>query len=148
MHVTGGTTNGVGAFTATCDGGRDVAGNQTAPVTAKYTVVYDFHGFDLPPAPQGVYNGGRVIPVKWFLTNAKGGMLSPPSSFVVMQYAANTGCAGNPEGPAINAISVGEASTQPAFTYLWQTKDIAPGCYNLMLKLDDTTTRSVIVNFR
>lgn len=114
-------------------------------------MVYDFHGFDLPPAPQDVYNGGRVIPVKWFLTNAKGGLVPSLSTLTDMQYAANTDCAGNAEGKPVSADSVGLVGgpvNSNTFTYLWQTKEIAPGCYNVMLKLDDSTTHSVMVNFR
>ncbi len=151
VQVSGGNANGVGKFTATCSGATDNVGNVRAPVSATYTVAYDVHGLSLPPAPQGVYNGGRVIPITWYLTDAAGNPITTPSSFIDMQYAANTDCAGGPEGPALHAVTPGvdDGPLDPlAFKYLWQTKGIAPGCYSLMLTLDDTTTRTVLVNFR
>lgn len=149
--VTGGTSNGVGTFTATCTGARDRAGNEAPPVVVNYTVAYNFLGLNLPPAPRGSYNAGAIIPVNWFLTNSKGRLITADSSFVDIFYAANTDCAGAPEGPQVDARSVGRLSEPVGilgFTFLWQTKGIAPGCYNIMVKLDDTTTHSVMVKLR
>lgn len=151
LQLTGGNASGVGIFTATCSSATDNVGHISAPVTATYTVVYDFHGLYLPPAPQGVYNGGRVIPINWSLTDATGHPITTATTFVDMQYAANSNCSGAPEGPAIHADTPGMDDGMlrwVPFKYLWQTKGIAPGCYNLMLRLDDTTTHSVMVKFR
>lgn len=151
LQLTGGNAAGVGIFTATCSGATDNVGNATPPVTVTYTVAYRFHGLYMPPAPQGSYNGGRVIPITWYLTDAAGQPITAATTFVDMQYAANTNCSGAPEGPAFHAVTPGmnDGPLDPlTFKYLWQTKGIAPGCYNLMLKLDDSTTHSVMVVFR
>ena len=45
LSLTGGTANGVGSFTATCSGAKDVAGNVAPTVSATYTVRYVWSGF-------------------------------------------------------------------------------------------------------
>jgi len=71
VAVTGGTVNGVGSFTATCGGAKDIAGNpQTAPVSASYTVVYGgVSGILQPinPDNSSVFSRGRAVPVKFQL---------------------------------------------------------------------------------
>jgi hypothetical protein len=72
--VTGGNANGVGAFTATCSGAVDNAGNNgSASVT--YAVIYDFSGFFAPVEnlPMlNIANSGLAIPLKWRITDANG----------------------------------------------------------------------------
>jgi hypothetical protein len=48
--LTGGRTDGSGAFTFTCENGGDVAGNVAPPVSVHFRVVYDFGGY-LSPKP-------------------------------------------------------------------------------------------------
>jgi len=62
VSVTGGTSIGVGSFTASCTGASDKAGNPGA-ASASYTVVYAFAGFfspvDNPPVLNIVKAGQR-----------------------------------------------------------------------------------------
>src|SRR5262249_337045 len=48
VSVSGGTSSGVGSFTATCSGATDVAGNAAKQVSVSYTVGYRFSGFQSP----------------------------------------------------------------------------------------------------
>jgi hypothetical protein len=70
VSVTGGTTNGVGTFTATCSGGKDVADNTSAPVSVTYKVLYVRDGGILQPINSdntSVFSRGKAVPVKFKL---------------------------------------------------------------------------------
>jgi hypothetical protein len=69
VSVTGGTTNGVGTFTATCSGGKDVAGN-TNSASVQYKVLYVRDGGILQPINYdntSVFSRGKAVPVKFKL---------------------------------------------------------------------------------
>ncbi len=71
LKVTTTGAHGVGAFTATCAGAVDQAGNeQAAPVSATYTVLYGFGGFSSPVAGSTISRSARKITVRFRLTNA------------------------------------------------------------------------------
>jgi hypothetical protein len=75
LSLSGGTALGVGGFTAACSGGVDNAGNQADPVSASYTVAFQFTGFTAPVDNPDVLNdakAGQTIPLKWRLTDANG----------------------------------------------------------------------------
>src|SRR5829696_5707514 len=70
VNVTGGTTNGVGTFTATCSGGKDVADNTRAPVSVTYKVLYVRDGGILQPInydSSSIFSRGKAVPVKFKL---------------------------------------------------------------------------------
>lgn len=151
VKVTGGTANGVGLFTATCSGATDNAGNATAPVAVSYTVAYGFSGFAPPVANRSTFKAGSTIPLKWQLTNATGGAISTLSSVQAVQFATNGACEGEASGAPIDAGDAGNSGLRYGggqFLYNWQTKGLAAGCYNILLKLDDTTTQGVVVQLR
>ncbi|HEX8031561.1 MAG TPA: PxKF domain-containing protein, partial [Vicinamibacterales bacterium] len=69
VAVTGGTSNGVGTFSVTCNGAADVAGN-TGTASATYAVHYVFNGFLSPVSNQPVVNAvkaGQTVPIKFGL---------------------------------------------------------------------------------
>jgi hypothetical protein len=71
LSLTGGTSNGVGEFTATCSGAIDVAGNsQAASVSVKYNVYYGgLSGILQPinPDNSSMFSRGKAVPVKFQL---------------------------------------------------------------------------------
>jgi predicted extracellular nuclease len=146
LSVTGGSPNHVGTFTATCSGAQDTAGNAAVPVSATYTVSYDWSGFLPPVSNGGIHNAGSTIPLKWTLAGA-GNM----TSVATLTAAANIDCAGPAEGVPFAIQTPGNSP----FTFInglfqvnWQTKGLSAGCYSLLLTLDDGTTRSTIVQLR
>ena len=96
-------TNGVGAFTASCSGAVDVAGNaQAALVQATYTVVYGFGGFISPLPRSTLTRSGSTIPTKFRLTNASG---QPIASSLAAAMAAAGNVKATLSGPGITAVS-------------------------------------------
>jgi hypothetical protein len=151
VNVAGGTANGVGTFTATCSGATDNAGNSASPVSVSYTVQYAFSGF-LPPMEQrSSFKAGSTIPVKWQLLNSTGSPITSLSAITSLQVGYNGACSGDPDGAVVDAGDAGYSGLRIAgsqFIFNWQTKGLPAGCYNLMLKLDDTSTHSVLVTLR
>jgi hypothetical protein len=78
LTVNGGNSNGVGSFTAICDGASDNAGN-TASASLSYSVIYDFGGFTDPIDPQAVnqVKGGQTVSVKFGLNGDRAWPSSP-----------------------------------------------------------------------
>jgi len=141
--VAGGTANGVGAFTATCAGATDVAGNpQAAPVSESYSVVYVFRGFyspvnDLPTVNTG--KSGRTYPFKWNLTTSTGSNVSALSAVTNVTYGAvSCGSFANDPTDWLEASATGGSLLRydgTQFVYNWQTP--GKGCYVLRVYLDD-----------
>ena len=72
VSVSGGTSNGVGTYTAKCSGGKDEADNVRADVTLIYKVQYPVAGISgiLQPINSdntSVFNRGKAVPVKFKL---------------------------------------------------------------------------------
>lgn len=83
VGVTGGTSNGVGAFTATCSGAADRAGNAALAVSAAYKVEYQRDGGILQPInPDGssLFSQKRAVPVKFHLSG------DPATGFAVTSW--------------------------------------------------------------
>ncbi len=148
LTLTGGTANGVGQFTATCSGAVDNVGNAAAPVSATFTVTYVFGGFGSPLG--GEFKPGSTLPVKFQLLDGNGNLITTTTAIAAIQYAWNARCDGSPDGGWQTAATTGGSRlrfdpTDMQFVYNWKTSGIAGGCYSLGVKLDDTTTRSIIV---
>jgi hypothetical protein len=152
--ITGGTANGVGAFTATCSGATDRAGNVAPAASVSYSVRYVFTGF-LPPLTGDFYSGlfklGRTIPAKWILTDGKGATITALSAVASLRVAANADCLGDADGTPFDPGSssqVGLRNDGTQYIFNWQTSGLAPGCYTFDVTLDDGTGKSTTVRLR
>jgi hypothetical protein len=154
VSITGGTSNGVGRFTATCSGAVDNAGNSAAPVSVSYDVHYVFKGFlsPLKPGPNGgTFDAGDKLDLRWQLLNAQGRHIVTRSAIVVLQAAPNASCAIGGAGARFNLFPAAHAELEledGGYEFDWKTKGLSPGCYSILLTLDDGTTQSTVVNLR
>lgn len=104
LTLTTSGSNGVGAFTATCSGAVDLAGNrQKVPVEASYTVLYGMHGFLAPASGTTIARSSRVITVLFRLTDASG---TPIPSARAAALAAARHVRATLRGPGISAVTV------------------------------------------
>jgi len=154
LSTQGGPT--VGAFTATCTGGRDVAGNVNAtPAVARYDVIFPFAGFFQPVdnAPTlNVVKAGSGVPVKFGLGGNRGLAIFaagyPQSQTVTCDTQAPTSAIGDKETVAVNGSSLTYNAQTDQYTYNWKTdKSWQSGCRRLSLKLTDNTVRSALFKF-
>ncbi|HEU5450732.1 MAG TPA: PxKF domain-containing protein, partial [Terriglobales bacterium] len=146
VAISGGNSNGVGPFTATCSGAQDGAGNTTPPVSVTYTVGYLFDGF-LPPAGNPA-KAGSTVPLKWTLADASGALIGNLGAVASLKVAS---CA-NPLA-AVNASATGGTILRfdpltRQFTFNWSTKAFPAGCYYVLLTLDDGLTHSISLSLR
>lgn len=171
LNVTGGNAFHVGKFTATCSGATDRAGNVAPAASVTYGVQYIFVGFlhdgnededddrdNGHDADDGKrrdqdddFRAGRTIPLKWLLRTADGSFVRRLSAIRFVQFASNPSCTIGAEGTAVNASSAGNSGLQldgAVYEFNWQTKGLAPGCYSVLIGLDDDTVRSRLVLLR
>ncbi|MFL6438674.1 MAG: PxKF domain-containing protein [Terriglobales bacterium] len=156
LSLTGGTANHVGKFTAACNGGTDVAGNAAPPVSATYSVGYNFNGF-LPPLSLQAYSGlfklGRTIPVKWQLSDSSGNFIGALSAVSSLQIALNGDCQGSADGVPFDPGTSGSSGLRydgsaNQYIFNWQTAGSSGLCYSILLTLDDGTTKMTTVTLK
>lgn len=125
--VTGGP---VGAFSVTCDGATDLAGNTASATTAAFTVTYDFCGFKQPLlAPVQTFKAGSTVPVKFCVQDASGAFVG---GVVAEVYA--------------NGVLQGEAKqTDDGYHFNLRTKGMSKGPLLIEVRLDDGTTHAIEV---
>jgi predicted extracellular nuclease len=151
LAITGGTSNGVGHFIATCSGAKDGAANIASPVSAAYDVDYLFSGFFSPVATNKVFKLGSAIPLKWTLQNAQQIFLGSSSSIVAVQAAPDPSCLSGGEGIPFDAGSAGNSGLQfldNTFQFNWQTTGLTAGCYSVAVTLDDGTRKIAFITLR
>lgn len=153
LAISGGNANGVGAFTATCSGATDNAGNAAGPASVNYSVIYAWDGFFQPVDNNAlnVTKAGSAIPVKFSLTGYQG---------------MNIFAAGYPRSVAISCsteqvadtieetVTAGQSSlnydaTSDQYNYVWKTdKAWATTCRRLEVKLNDGTLHTANFQFK
>lgn len=154
LSITGGTANGVGEFTATCSGAKDNAGNVAPAVSAAYNVHYLSSGFLADLSPDDTDGQGfkinSTIPVKWRLQNAQGALIVSASAVQRIQVAPDPSCIAGQQGPAADANFTGKGlqALDDHYQFNWKTTGLVPGCYALLVMLDDSTVQSAVVKLR
>lgn len=152
LSLSGGNSNGVGSFTATCDGASDNAGN-TGSASVSYSVIYDFGGFTAPIDPQAVnqVKAGQTVPVKFSLNGDQGLNIFatgyPTSQEVACDGSTSinaveeTGTAGN------SGLSYDSDIDQ--YSYNWKTdKGWSGTCRQLIVQFDDGSEYSALFQFK
>lgn len=143
---TSGSEKGVGKFTYTVTAG-DKAGN-TITKGVIYSVNYNFGGF-LPPVGRGkTFNLGSTIPIKFRLTDSYGTSVSNATTTIVLQKYSGT----NSVGDLVKPISSGGSNTDNFFRYdsgqyiyNLSTNGLSAGTWQIIVSLDDTTTKTVFI---
>jgi hypothetical protein len=154
--VSGGNPDGTGAFTATCSGALDQAGNPAAPVSVSYTVTplaYPFSGFfqpvDNPPTVNTV-KAGSAIPIKFSLGGDRGLAIFAPGSPTSRPVSCSTSA---PVDSIEQTTTAGTSSLSydpitQQYTYVWKTdKAWAKTCRVFTFTLTDGTTHTANFSF-
>ncbi|MGH2543134.1 MAG: alpha-amylase family glycosyl hydrolase [Ardenticatenaceae bacterium] len=152
VSVTGGSANGFGLFTATCEGASDMAGNGAAPVSVTYTVAYNFSGFFAPVdnlPTLNVVNSGRAIPVKFSLDGDQGLDIFEAGYPTSQQIACDYG---EPIGIIEETVQAGSSSlsydvSTDQYVYVWKTSRAwRDSCRQFTIILNDGSVHQA--NFR
>lgn len=152
--IGGGNADGSGAFTISCVGAVDVAGNVAPVVAASYEVHYAldagiFGGGPVEPAPAvNVGKAGRTYPIRWTLADQDGNRITDLSAVTSITHrtAACAGFTGD-HSELIEAASTGGGlaiTAEGEFKLNWKTP-VTKGCRVLTIRLADGN--SLIANF-
>lgn len=151
IQVSGGTSNGVGTFTATCSGAVDVAGNTNSQAVS-YRVLYPFQGFFSPVDNTPTFNtvtAGQGIPVKFGLGGDFGLDILPAGSPVSVSITCTMGVPIDDVEETVTAGSSSLTYSGGQYVYIWKTtKSWANTCRALQVKLDDGSTHQAHFRFR
>lgn len=113
LSLTGGSSLGVGSFTAACSGALDNAGNAADPVSVNYSVTFLFTGFSSPVDNNGVLNiakAGQTIPLKFRITDANGCPITNLTSVTVT--AVSLSCPSGVTTDLLEEYSAGSSGLQ------------------------------------
>ncbi|MCC5867297.1 MAG: PxKF domain-containing protein [Gammaproteobacteria bacterium] len=149
-----GRADGLGAFTATCDGATDRAGNAAEAVSVSYDVRYPFTGFFRPVDNLPVVNrvrAGQAVPLRFSLGGDVGlGILADASP-----YTQAVGCTTAAVVTDVEETVTAGGSTLSydpltgQYIYVWKTpRAFANSCRRLTIALIDGTTHSAHFEFR
>jgi subtilisin family serine protease len=146
ISVTGGTINGVGVFTAKCDGAKDNAGNLNS-ATVRYTVAYTgVSGILQPinPDNSSVFKRGQAVPVKLQVAGDEfAGFYT--GAWTLQKVAVNCDLTadGTPEevGSVTPSTIFRYDPTADQYVYNADFRTVTPGsCWRVKVALDDAST--------
>ena len=143
-------TGSVGGKSVTCTA-TDNAGN-TSSADASYKVVYGFEGF-LPPVDNTNLNlvkAGRLIPLKWRLTDANGASVTNLTA--VQVSVTSLSCPSGTSTDTIEEDAAGSSGLQNLgegyYQFNWQTpKSYATSCKTMQLDLGEGIHRTARFSF-
>jgi Right handed beta helix region/Matrixin len=115
----------------------------TSQFSAYLHVLYFFGGFQAPLSQGLSFAVNRVVPIRFQLTDLSGAAVATLSAVSSLQVApVNTdGSLGTPFNPA-SAGNNGLRLDGSTFAFDWQTKGLAVGKYEILLKLADGTIQT------
>jgi hypothetical protein len=153
LIVSGGKANGVGSFTAICEGATDNAGN-SGSASVSYSVIYDFGGFTDPIDPQAVnqVKAGQTVPAKFSLNGDQGMAILAEGYPVSQEVAACDGSASvntveETDTAGNSGLSYDPDSDQ--YSYKWKTdKGWSGTCRQLIVQFDDGSAYSALFQFK
>jgi len=143
LSLSGGTALGVGAFTATCSGALDHAGNAANTAAVHYNVTFLFTGFSTPvdnPPVLNIAKAGQTIPLKWRITDADGNPVTNLTSVSVT--AVGLACSVGTTVDLIEEYYAGNSGLlnmgNGYYQWNWKTpKTYAYSCKTLRLNLGE-----------
>ncbi|HEY3309834.1 MAG TPA: HYR domain-containing protein [Desulfuromonadaceae bacterium] len=142
----GGSEKGVGKYTYTVTT-SDKAGNTTTK-SAIYTVSYNFSGFLPPVNRERSFNLGSTIPVKFRLTDSNGASITNAAATIILQKSAGSTSVGD----IVKPVSSGGSNMDNFFRYdsgqyiyNLSTNGLSAGTWQIIVSLDDTTTKTVFI---
>jgi hypothetical protein len=152
------TPKTVGNDTITATYAGDANFNGSSGTVSPQAVQYKFTGFLTPMGPAGTYSGafnfGKVVPVKWQLTDVNNNLISSTKSLSVMVAYFN----GAPPASGVCPIAISGSSillysptagaagnstfrySSGQFIFNWDTSSADPygrGCFTLSVQLND-----------
>jgi hypothetical protein len=148
VAVSGGNSNGVGTFTATCSGAKDKADNSAAPVSVTYYVQYLPSGVSgilqpINPDNTSVFSRGRAVPVKFRIAG------DPATGFATAAWSLTRIQVNCSSFDAVDSIVEEVPSNTPSTVFRYDaTADqyiynadfstkAAGTCWKVQVKLDD-----------
>jgi uncharacterized delta-60 repeat protein len=122
-------------------------GTLSAAATVTIQVAYHFSGF-LPPLNSNLAFGlNRTIPIKFQLTDVNGTALTSLSAVTSLQVQS-VDVHGNALGAPFNPTPAGNTGLQSSggqYLFNWQTKGLNAGYYKLLLRLNDGTIQTKVL---
>ncbi len=112
--------------------------------TLTQQVSYKYSGFLAPLSNGLAFAVNRTIPIKFSLSDYNGTAISSLSAVTSLQIQA-LDANGNPVGAPFNPTSTNNQGLQYSggqYQFNWQTKGLAAGSYEIVLKLADGTTQT------
>jgi hypothetical protein len=160
LTISGGDGNGLGLFTATCDGATDNAGNTADPVSVSYTVTgsvpdtYDFHGF-LPlvynPPTVNLRLADQRILLRFSLNGDQGRDIFADGYPASQQIDCDTLAPIGEIEPTHPTGKKGLAYNRftDRYVYVWNTdRDMKHTCRQFILGLDDGSQHIAYFKFK
>lgn len=154
LSITGGTSNGVGTYTVSCTGARDLAGN-TASAAVSFAVHYVFTGFGSPIANHPAVNvikAGQAVPVKFSLGGDHGLDVLLGGIANSTAIGCGTGLALDMSELAVSNPGASQFTYDPQTTtyqFNWKTeKSWSGSCRRLLVRLDDGTLHTADFRLR
>jgi hypothetical protein len=131
----------------------DFVGN-TASKTMTYSVRYLFGGFQPPirTGGSGIYKLGRMLPIKFQLTDANGAFVSTATAQLVVTSVRNGIMGTNPIDLAISTNDTGNLfrydATVNQYIYNFDTTPLTAGMWEIKAALDDGTSYAVLISLQ
>jgi hypothetical protein len=127
---------------------NQVAAQYLAGVTPQSPVVkvhFNFGGFLPPLVANEQYQLGRVLPIKFQLTDFAGNPITALAAVQSIQVQQVT-VSGQPLGAAFTPSSPGNTSLQndgTQYHFNWQTKGLTAGFYDILVTLQDGSVQTI-----